>query len=133
MIIPSSRPSTQTFGDPLAWIYNPALVTATLAVSPAVINTDSTVTVTWTGSGTTWLSVAPTFTPSGVSGVSSGAVTVDSDTQAHATVTTGSNTGTVTWTDSTTSKTATQIVQFAGMQLVYIVPLPLAYYKPDFV
>lgn len=133
MILPQSFPSTQTFGDPFEWILDPALVTSTLSVSPAVLNTSTVTVVTWTGSGTSWLGTPPTFTPSGVSGVSCGAVTVDSDTQAHADVTTGTSTGTITWQDSTTSKTATQLVQFAGMTNVRVVPIPLQYYHPDFV
>jgi len=133
VIIRTSNPTPQTFGDPLPWIYNPALVTTTLSVSPPVLNTSTVTVVTWTGSGTSWLGTPPTFTPSGVSGVSCGAVTVDSDTQAHANVTTGTSTGTITWTDSTTSQTATQLVQFAGMTNVRVVPIPLQYYHPDFV
>lgn len=133
MIIPSTRPVFQSFGDPIFWVYEPALVTSTLAVSPAVLNTSTVTVVTWTGSGTTWLGTPPTFTPSGVSGVSCGAVTVVSDTSAYANVTTGTNTGTVTWQDSSTLATATQLVQFAGMPRAYIVHIPFAYYQPDFV
>jgi hypothetical protein len=94
---------------------NPASVTytstpQTLAVGPSAITTSGTTTVTWTGGGTFWTSSAPTFTPTGVAGVSVGSVTVTSDTSASATVTTGPTGGTITWTDSTTSATATQIV-----------------------
>lgn len=124
----------QTFGDPLAWVYNAALGPApTLAVSPATINTAAVTTVTFTGSGTSWLSSPPTFTPTGVSGVSTGSLNVISDTSATLLVTTLGSTGTITWEDSTTFATATQIVQFCGFQSIQVVRLPEAYYLPDFV
>lgn len=132
MYVAGSR-AYQTFSDPLAWRYPAALVTATLAVSPPSLDTNTSSTVTWTGSGTSWLSSTPTFTPTGVSGVSVGSITYDSDTQAHATVTTGTNTGTITWTDSSTSATANQFVQFGGRSHVFVIPIPFQYYRPDFV
>jgi len=83
---------------------------ATLDVSPTRVAPNQSRTVTWIGSGTSWLSAAPTFTPSGLAGVSVGAVTVVSDTVATATVTYGTATGILTWTDSTTSQTRNQRV-----------------------
>jgi hypothetical protein len=50
-------------------------------------------TITFIGSGTTWLSGAPTFTPTGVSGVSAGSVTVVSNTVATVPVTYGRTSG----------------------------------------
>lgn len=85
---------------------------ATLDVSPSKVAPSQTRTITWIGSGTTYTSGAPTFTPSGAasSGVSVGSVTVVNDTVATASVTYGTATGTLTWTDSTTSATRNQIV-----------------------
>lgn len=94
---------------------------ATLSVSPSRIPAhpaSTTRTVTFIGIGTSWLSSAPTFTPSGVSGVSCGTVTVVSDTKATAPVTTGTATGTATWTDSTTSATARQAVGASALHFV---------------
>lgn len=83
---------------------------AKLDISPSRILPNGARAVTFIGTETTWLSGAPTFTPSGVSGVSSGSVTVVSDTVATATVTYGTSVGTLTWTDSTTSATRNQLV-----------------------
>jgi len=82
----------------------------TLSLAPGAIATSNTTTVTFSGGGTLWLSSAPTFTPSGVTGVSCGSITVQSNTLATAPVTTGVSTGNVTWTDSTTSATAFETV-----------------------
>jgi hypothetical protein len=78
----------------------------TLSVSPTNFVTNTTATVTATGGGTTWNSGAPTFSFLGVAGTFEGAVTVISDTQATFSFTTGSATGAGTFTDSTTSATA---------------------------
>lgn len=83
---------------------------ATLHVSPSKIRPNAVHAVTFIGSGTSWLSDAPTFTPTGVSGISVGAVTVLSDTVATAPVTYDTATGTATWEDSTTSETVNQLV-----------------------
>ncbi len=84
---------------------------ATLDVSPIRVLANQTRTITFIGGSTTWLSGAPTFTPSGVSGVSvSGPVTVVSDTVATASVIFGATKGTLVWTDSTTSATRNQLV-----------------------
>jgi hypothetical protein len=82
----------------------------TLAVTPGALPASSTTPETFTGGGTFWLTSAPTFTPTGVAGVSIGTVTVDSNTQARANITTGTATGTITWTDSTTGATVTELV-----------------------
>jgi hypothetical protein len=87
---------------------------ATLDVSPSWVKSNRTSTVTFIGVGTSWLSGAPTFTPSVVAGVSCGAVTVISDTLARAPVTYGTNVGVITWTDSTTAATIRQRVSQAG-------------------
>jgi hypothetical protein len=81
---------------------------ATLSVSPTRVRANQTKVITFVGSGTAW--GAPTFTPSGVVGVSCGAVTVLSATTATAPVTYGANPGTVTWTDSTTGATTHQLI-----------------------
>ena len=81
---------------------------ASLDVSPTKARPSRTITMTFIGNGTAWGS--PTFTPSGVAGVSCGSVTVLSPTLATAPVTFGANTGTVTWTDSTTAATRNQLV-----------------------
>ncbi len=82
----------------------------TLAVTPGALPTSATTVETFTGGGTFWLTSAPTFTPTGVAGVSIGTVTVTSNTSAHGPVTTGTATGTITWTDSTTGATETEVV-----------------------
>ena len=76
---------------------------ATLNVSPSWVRSNRTRKVTWIGGGTTWLSGAPTFTPSGLAGCSCGAVTVVNDIVATVDVTYGTAVGTVVWTDSTMS------------------------------
>jgi hypothetical protein len=81
---------------------------ATLDVSPTRVRPNRVQVVTFIGNGTAWGS--PTFTPSGVAGVSCGAVSVISPTVATAPVTYGSATGVIVWTDSTTSATRNQIV-----------------------
>jgi hypothetical protein len=83
---------------------------ATLDVSPTKVRPSRVQTITFIGAGTTWTGSAPTFTPSGVAGVSAGSVTVVSDTVATAPVTYGAAVGLVTWTDSTTSATKKQLV-----------------------
>lgn len=90
---------------------------ATLDVSPSWVRSNRIRQVTFIGGGTTWLSGAPLFTPSGLAGVSIGAVTVVNNTTATAQVTYGTNVGTVTWTDSTTSATIRQRVTQAGRPL----------------
>ena len=93
---------------------------ATLDVSPHWIRGNSNIsTVTFIGTGTTWQSTAPTFTPSGLAGVSCGSVTVVSNLVATAPVTAGTTNGNVTWTDSTTSATCKQYV---GGHRPYFVP-----------
>lgn len=82
----------------------------TLAVTPGSIPASNTTTVSFSGTGTLWTSTTPTFTPSGVAGVSIGTITVTSDLAASAPVTTGATTGTLTWTDSTTAATTTETV-----------------------
>ncbi len=134
MIRTTYPPSTQSLGEPLTWRYNPALgVTVALGVSPTTINTAAVTTVTFTGSGTTWTGTPPTFTPTGVAGVSTASLNVLTDTSATLVVTTLGTTGTITWDDSTTGATATQIVQFAGLQHVNVVRLAQQYYLPDFI
>ena len=84
---------------------------ASLDISPSKCRPNATRLVTFIGTGTTWLSGAPTFTPSGVAGVSvSGSPTVVNNTTATASVIYGVSVGTLTWTDSTTSATRNQIV-----------------------
>ena len=83
-----------------------------LHVSPSRIRPGATHTVVFTGTGTAWLSSTPTFSVSGVAGISVGALTVTADALASAPVTYGTATGTATWTDSTTGATVKQIVGF---------------------
>lgn len=83
--------------------------TATLAVSPTTGVVSTTPTLTLTGSSTVWTQemAAGLFTVSGVSGVSIATPTVTTDTAATAVLTIGTNTGTVTITDSSTGATCT--------------------------
>jgi hypothetical protein len=103
---------------------------ATLDISPTKVGTHQVRTITFIGSGTSWLSSAPTFTPSDphapdnaalVAAISVGSVTVVSDTVATVSVTyvapastpltaAQSLTGTLQWTDSTTGATRNQLV-----------------------
>ena len=83
---------------------------AALYVSPSKVRPNNTRVLTFTGTGTSWLTSAPTFTPSGLAGVSLSGLTVQSNTIATATATYASNRGTVTWTDSTTAATWNQHV-----------------------
>jgi hypothetical protein len=79
-------------------------------VTPGALPTSATTPEIFYGGGTFWLTTPPTFTPTGVAGVSCGTVSVISNTEAHAPITTGATTGTITWTDSTTGATVTEPV-----------------------
>jgi hypothetical protein len=81
----------------------------TLSITPGRLNPSAAQTVTWIGSNTRWLTTAPNFSATGPS-IAVGSVTVDSNTQAHATVTTTTERGTLTWTDSTTAATCTMTI-----------------------
>jgi hypothetical protein len=58
-----------------------------------------------------------------VAGITTGSVIVDDDTHFHVDVTTGSATGTITWTDSRYGITATQTVGTASRNNAEIVAL----------
>ena len=94
---------------------------ATLDISPTFVRPSQTRTILFIGAGTSWQSSAPTFTPSGVAGVSCGSVTVLSNTLASAPVTYGANAGVLTWTDSTTSATRNQSIQ-GRLPVKYVPP-----------
>lgn len=83
--------------------------TATLAVSPTTGTVSTTPTLTLTGTSTVWTqeTAAGLFTVSGVSGVSIATPTVTTDTAATAVLTIGTNTGTLTITDTSTGATCT--------------------------
>lgn len=83
---------------------------AALSVSPTRVPANQTRTVTFTGSGTTWTTTAPTFTPSGLSGVSGTGLVVQGNTLATLSVTYGAAHGVVTWTDSTTGAAFNQLI-----------------------
>lgn len=84
--------------------------TLTLNLLPFRVRKSATTVVAFTGSGTAWLSGAPTFTPAGAPSADPawhmGAVQVISNTLATVAITTGAIEGDVTFTDSTTSATA---------------------------
>jgi hypothetical protein len=65
------------------------------------------VTVTLTGSGTTWVSSAPTFTLSGGTGASITGQVITDDTHATVMLSAGSALGLLTLTDPSSSSTAT--------------------------
>lgn len=131
MVSPSTQSRYISLGDPLVWAYPAGAGGASLSVSPPIVNTSCVVTIYFTGVGTTWTSTTPVFSPSGVSGVTLGSITYDSDTTAHADLTVGGNTGTLTWTDSSVSTTATQIVQFSGLTVPQVVRLPAIYWTEE--
>jgi hypothetical protein len=93
---------------------------ATLDVSPTKVRPNETYAISFIGGGTSWLSTPPTFTPSGLAGVSAGSVTVVSDVLATAPVTFPAAGGVVTWTDSTTSATRNQLVMSYGLLHTFI-------------
>lgn len=132
MVSPSARSRYISLGDPLVWAYPAGAGGASLSVSPPIVNTSCVVTIYFSGVGTAWTSTTPVFSPSGVSGVSLGSITYDTDTTAHADLTVGGNTGTITWVDPSTSATATQIVQFAGMSVPQVVRLPAVYWSEEY-
>jgi hypothetical protein len=84
-------------------------VTTSLSASPTTISGPSSGNVvTLTGTGTAWTAGtpgSPTFTVAGVSGVSKTAQTVTSATSATITLTVGTNAGTETVTDPSTTQT----------------------------
>lgn len=85
-----------------------AIDASTLAISPANLAADRTgLTITVTGNNQKWLTSAPSFSFSGVTGLTITNVSVTSDTSATLTLTTGSATGTATLTDATYPATAT--------------------------
>jgi hypothetical protein len=84
-------------------------VTTSLSASPTTVSGPSTGNVvTLTGTGTAWTAGtpgSPTFTVAGVSGISKTAQTVTSATSATITLTVGTNAGTETVTDPSTTQT----------------------------
>ena len=84
---------------------------ATLDISPTKVTPSQERVITFILNGGTW-GAAPTLTPSGAAstGVSIGTVTLVSPTIATASVTYGTATGTLTWTESAGSATRNQIV-----------------------
>ncbi len=75
---------------------------ASISVAPSSIQTNQTgVLFTVTGVGTTWLSVGPVFSFSGVAGLSITSTVVIDDTHATITVNSGSASGIATLTDAT--------------------------------
>jgi hypothetical protein len=83
---------------------------ATLGVSPTRVRPGQTRTIQFIGSGTAWGTSAPTFTPSGLAGVSGTGLVVASNGLASLSVTYGAAKGVLTWTDSTTGATVNQVV-----------------------
>ncbi len=76
--------------------------TASISVNPSSISTNQTgVVLTVTGVNTTWLSVGPSFSFSGVAGLSITSTVVIDDTHATITVNSGSAAGIATLTDAT--------------------------------
>jgi hypothetical protein len=82
---------------------------ATLDISPSRVSPSQTRVITFILNGGTWGS-APGIVPSGLAGVSVGTVTLVNPTLATAPVTYGSNTGTVTFTESSVSAAKNQAV-----------------------
>jgi hypothetical protein len=95
----------------LVIVPNVSVVTmpGTLDISPSRVSPNQTKTVTFILNGSTWAS-APTITPSGLAGVSVGAVTLVNPTTATAPVTYGATAGTVTFTESSGGATINQRV-----------------------
>jgi hypothetical protein len=91
-----------------------------LALNPVSFYASSPMTTTFTGSGTHWQSSTPTFTVTGVSGMSVGSVTVISDTSATAMVTPGSTLGSIVFHDSTTSAMASASIVAAPTTWLYL-------------
>jgi hypothetical protein len=96
---------------------------ATLDISPTKVTPGQTRVVQFILNAGTW-GAAPTLTPSGAAstGVSIGTVTLVNPTLATASVTYGTATGTLTWTESSGSATRNQLVG----ALVHWVPRRLA-------
>jgi hypothetical protein len=86
-----------------------SLASSPVAISPTAIpaNHPGNITLTLTGTGTSWASGSTTFTVSGVSGVTKVSQSISSATSATLVVTTGSGTGTLTVSDGTNSNTVT--------------------------
>jgi hypothetical protein len=82
---------------------------ATLDISPTKVAPNQTKVITFILNGGTW-SAAPGITPSGLTGVSVGAVTLVNPTTATAAVTYPATGGVVTFTESTVSATRNQAV-----------------------
>jgi hypothetical protein len=107
-LTPGSAAGTLTITDPTGGTDTVTVNASTgLSVLPNIFVAGTSGPVTFTGTGTTWLSTAPTFTTTGISGVTVGSVTVVSNTIATATVTASATTGTVQFVDSTTSASTT--------------------------
>lgn len=92
----------------------------TIAPSAIPKNHAGNITLTLTGSGTSWSNASTVFTPSGVAGVVKVSQSVTSATAATVVVTTGTGTGTLTLTESVTgTNTATTTV---GVPAVAVSP-----------
>lgn len=102
----------------MKWLLIPGVLALSLSAmgqslfssTPAVITSSTLRLVNLVGTGTSWTTGtpgSPTFTVSGVAGVSITAQTVSSTTTAQITLTTGSTSGTLTITDPSTSQTTT--------------------------
>jgi hypothetical protein len=91
--------------------YNLTSSGGSFTVSPATIPSGhaGNLTLTLSGTGTTWVNGTTVMTTGGVSGVSCGAVSVSSATAATLTCTTGSGTGTLTITESVTGSSSATV------------------------
>lgn len=95
-------------------------VTPSMYASPTRLKKNRVTLVSFVGAGTNWLSSPPSLSGSGVPGVSAGAATVQSSGSFVVTVTTGPNTGSVTWTDATSGASCAQPVEGGGSALPFV-------------
>jgi hypothetical protein len=95
---------------------------ASMAVSPSKIRKSRTTLVTFTGSGTEWLSSSPILSNAGVSGLVVGSPSILNDTMFTVSVTTGESTGVITWTESQYGITVQQSVGSASAPIFLLQP-----------
>lgn len=88
------------------YAYTGVFSTTSLTIAPTTYVVNSTTGIALTGTGTNWVGVAVPFTVSGGVGMSLSSIVVINSTQATANLFTGTSTGTLVVTDTTTNNTA---------------------------
>ena len=117
--------------NPLIWILEApvdAPVAPSMSVQPPILHRNRTELVRILGFATDWLSTPPDFSVAGLDGLVLGSVTVLSDTEAVAYLTTGADFGAITWNENNDGLDAEQEVRSQG-PIVMLKPAPTRWYR----